>query len=93
MDRSRDRDAGLARVASLTRWVAGGAAGAAALIAVVVARPHLPSLHLPAVGQSQASTQPGVSSSDTGTASSDLQPPSQAPAPSPAPAQATSGGS
>jgi hypothetical protein len=80
-----DRDSGLARVASLTRWVAGAAAGGAALLAVVLSHPHLPTINVRPAGLTQTTPQPSPGA--------DLQAPAQAPVATPAPAQATSGGS
>jgi len=80
-----DRDSGLARVASLTRWVAGAAAGGAALFAVVVSHPHLPTINIRQTGLTQTTPQPSQDDS--------LQAPTQAPVATTAPARATSGGS
>jgi len=90
------RDEGLRRVSTLTRWTAAASAIAAALFTLVAAHPKLPKLpKLPTLRHAQT-VDPGSADSSTGDglgSQGGFNGPAQAPVPASAPAQVVSGSS
>jgi membrane protein required for beta-lactamase induction len=84
------RDAGLARISAVTRWVTAGVVGLAGALAVLAAQ----AFHGHTVSNSSSATPSPVTQSAAPTSSqSDLQQPSQAPVQTPAAPVVVSGGS
>jgi hypothetical protein len=87
------RDDGLRRVSTLTRWVAGSSAAAAGLFALLAAHPKLPRLPTLRVDHTAEPGAGGFSANDGSSAQGDPNAPAQAPAQAIAPVQVVSGSS
>jgi hypothetical protein len=91
------REAGLAMIRRVNRWLIAGAVAAAGMFSLLAAHAfHGRSLNTSASSASQAASQSGASQSPSSTSGSGagLQAPAQAPSPAPAaPAPVVSGGS
>jgi hypothetical protein len=84
------RDAGLARISAVTRWVTAGVVGLSGALAVLAAQ----AFHGHTVSNTSTSTPPPVTQSDAPASSqANLQQPSQAPVQTPSAPVVVSGGS